>query len=520
MVGEKSVFGCIIEPMGMPKYRVFTVLALGFILGVGVVAPSGFDFTVSWPVLLLVSIALLCAAFLNFLLRCQIYVLISFYLIAFALGFFWTLKFDYETRIVWPKDEVKITGRIVERPELTTRKQNVIVRVGEVNIESSGRSCSNCRGKLLRVSLPRWPYYGYGDRLEIKGEIEPPEALEDFDYPRYLKRYPIYGLVNQPTDIRQLPQSMSPYQRVRRGLYALSAQLEEVFSRNLPEPHASLGAGIILGQKQNLPADFRDQLARAGVIHVIALSGYNISIIMIALGNLSIIYLSRRRVFALGLILAVFFTLATGAAPSIIRAAIFSLLVMFGLTLGRKGDSTNLLLLAALVMLVFNPFLLAYDIGFELSFAAFAGLIYLSPRVGKYVAASRLKHLPDYVKSPLTETLAAQIAVTPILLATFGQLSFVSPLANFLVLPIVPLAMTYAALAALAGAVIPFFGRIFSDLLWVLLEYMIRITEWLGGLRIAAVNLPAAWGNLWLALYLPLIIWLIICHRQKRKGCV
>jgi len=264
---------------------------------------------------------------------------------------------------------------------------------------------------------------------------------------------------------------------------------------------------LILGIKRNIPDYFNDALSKTGLTHIIALSGYNITIILIVLGNVLLGYLNRKQVFIVGMLFVLAFVVLTGAASSVVRAAIFSLMVIFGKTIGRQADFTNLILLAAVTMLLLNPFLLRSDVGFQLSFLAFAGIIYLSPVIKKIFEKEKYKKIPEWIKNPLTETLSAQILVTPLILTIFGRVSFISPLANVLVLWIIPLSMGLAFAVGLAGIIFYPLGFVLAFLLWPCLEFIIQTVLILSKMPLASLELKSGLWAVGLILYLLIAVY-------------
>jgi competence protein ComEC len=271
-------------------------------------------------------------------------------------------------------------------------------------------------------------------------------------------------------------------------LFSIPNLFKSSLNKVLPEPHSSLSSGILLGSKRNIPDSLLLDLQKTGLTHIIALSGFNVTIIIAIFAQLLTVYLGRKRTFILGMILVIIFVLMTGASPSILRAAIFSFLILFGRTIGRAGDQTNLLLLTALLMTLFNPYLLSYDLGFQLSFLAFGGLIYLSPFFEKIFQKPRLNSLPNGIKSSLAQTLSAQLAVAPLIFFKFGLVSLISPLANLLVVGAIPWIMLMTFVTGLLSLIYIPLGKIMIVMLWPMLEYVIKLVEVLANLPFSSLK--------------------------------
>lgn len=217
----------------------------------------------------------------------------------------------------------------------------------------------------------------------------------------------------------------------------------------LPEPVASFALGILIGQRATMPPETKDALMRVGLMHIIAVSGFNLTIILRASKRL-LSKQSKRLSTGLAVGLIVTFLLITGFSASIVRAAIISGLSIFASYYGRTFRPLLLIVLVAAGTAFWNPVYIWSDAGWYLSFLAFAGVIILGP-----LLASRF---PQWVQnSPVLmipiESFAAEMATLPYLLHTFGQMSFVGLIANTLIAAFIPIAMLLSAVAGIVGMV-------------------------------------------------------------------
>lgn len=228
-----------------------------------------------------------------------------------------------------------------------------------------------------------------------------------------------------------------------RGLARVAAaakgKLRDAIGGLVPEPSASLLLGLLVGDRDGLPRDVADAFRRTGTAHVLAVSGYNVSrlvgafVVLFALGGIA-----RRRASAGIAVGIIAFAAFVGAEASVVRAAVMGCAGVLATALGRRYHGTNAFMLAAAVMLAFQPLLLRHDAGFRLSFAAVAGLHAFGPPLSR-----RLKFLPEFVgiRSSCAETLGATLMTLPLVLRDFGVLPPFGPLTNVIVAPLVPLAM-------------------------------------------------------------------------------
>lgn len=256
----------------------------------------------------------------------------------------------------------------------------------------------------------------------------------------------------------------------------LLSQANKSIEKILPEPQASFLAGLLFGVDQNIPKDLLEDFNQTGTRHIIALSGYNITIIAsLTMGFLLWLGFWRKHAFVIAVIAIIFFVILTGASASVSRAAIMGLLVLLAQQVGRLSNPKNLLALAAFFMILKEPSALLNNAGLQLSFAATMGIIYLSPY---------LKKLPEI----LATTLSAQIAVSPLIIFYFHQVSLISPIANLLVLPIIPITMLVGFIALAIGVLYLPIGIFLAWPAWLFLTYEIKIIELLAKIPFAGLS--------------------------------
>jgi competence protein ComEC len=266
--------------------------------------------------------------------------------------------------------------------------------------------------------------YEYSQKVEISGTLQ--RKVINRWYNRFSLIYPHIKIINGYNK-----------NAIRYWLIRFRQAIQTVYNRILPEPEASLMAGIVLGVKTSLPQEFYMALQKTGTMHIVVASGFNVTIIMGSLIAWLAGPLRRRWAVLAGIILVWLYALMAGFGPAIVRAAIMGSAAYLGQLLGRQSVAWRLLLLSAMVMLLVSP-LLIFDIGFQLSFLATSGLILISP------------YLPAWLPQGTRETLSAQIMVWPILLVNFGQVSLIGILVNSVIVLLVPYVMALAFLPWLA----------------------------------------------------------------------
>lgn len=260
------------------------------------------------------------------------------------------------------------------------------------------------------------------------------------------------------------------------GFPGLLNQANQAIEKILPEPQASFLAGLLFGIEDNAPEDLLENFNITGTRHITALSGYNITIIAsLIMGALLWFGFWRKHAFYLAIIAIILFILFVGAEASIVRAGIMGVLVLIAQQAGRVSSPKNLLALAGFLMVLKEPTALLDSVGLQLSFGATIGIIYFSKYFAKF---------PEVLRT----TLSAQVAVAPIILFYFKQVSLISPIANLLILPIIPVTMLVGFIAILAGVIYTPLGVFLAWPAWLFLSYEIKIIELLAKLPFANLN--------------------------------
>src|SRR3989344_377447 len=360
-------------------------------------------------------------------------------------------------------DALELSGLVSEEPDVRTDAVYYVLETPDF-------------GKVL-FKTPLWPAYSYGDLLTIKGIIRRPENFDDFDYKNYLAKRDIFW-VGQNFKITKVDSSgrVTLFGRLFSYKGAFVASVNKILS----EPHASFLNALLLGARRGLPKDLLEAFNKTGTSHIVAISGYNISLISVLVFNFLAYLLVPRRasIWIVGAGI-VFFTVISGASASVVRAAIMGSLLIIARARDRIYGVSNALVLAGALMLFLNPRLLRYDAGFQLSFLATLGLIYISPYFNKWF--STLPNIFSF-RANLAATLSAQAAVFPVLLFGFGQVSLVAPLANVLILPAIPPTMFFGFLAGIAGFVSVGAASVIAIPAWILLSWQLFIVKFLSGL--------------------------------------
>ncbi len=255
----------------------------------------------------------------------------------------------------------------------------------------------------------------------------------------------------------------------------------------LPEPHAGLLSGIIFGVKTTLSSELKNALQTTGTLHITALSGMNITILVSVCFSTFLLFLPRwiSSIVTIGVIS--FFVWFVGPSPSIVRSAIMGCITLLTTLTGYMSIAIVTWGLACISMLVISPSW-AFDLSFQLSALASLGMILFSKETyhGQQ-AAPLLKTLWWSIQKELTTTLSAQVFTVPLIFFTFGRISLISPITNLLIGWTIPIITVLGLMMCVFGLFLPAASYILGWVIWVFLEYVIRVVLWTGNIPFASI---------------------------------
>lgn len=380
-------------------------------------------------------------------------------------------------------------------------------------------SYASVRGKIYLQSK-LYPRYNYGDELQLTCRIDQPEALTNgFRYDKYLARLGVFAICTNP-QVQKIGENKGNF--FYTNIYKLKNSVAQKIQALWSEPQASFMAGLLYGYRGGL-GDYNDLFNRTGVSHIVAISGYNISIIASVLSTILIyLWVPRKKAFWLVVSGIILFVIFTGAGASVVRAGVMGIIVLLSKQFGRLSRMTNVLTLAVVLMALQNPLVLIWDAGFQLSLAATCGIVFLSPIVSLFLrgstptlvrgegvavafGASKIRSFFEITKKGflavcgrlgMTETFSAIIATLPLILYQFGRLSIVAPLVNLLVLWIIPYIMLIGFLSVMLGFIFYPLGQLLAYLAHFGLQYILIIVKWFGELKFAAVDIKISWWGM------------------------
>jgi competence protein ComEC len=373
-------------------------------------------------------------------------------------------------------EKIKLEGKIIDEPSIRENNQQIIAEIKEVE-----------NVKIL-LSAGFEEDYKYGDEISFTGTLKKPENFltdqgKEFDYINYLRKDGIIYAMNYPK-IEKLSTGNGNF--LKSTLFSIKERFLEKINAVIPAPENLLLGGLILGEKSAFSEDLRQSFVDTGTIHIVALSGYNVTIVaewlMKLLSFLPLIFAIWSGILAIFL-----FILMTGASSTAIRAGVMSVLALIARATGRNYDVGRGLILAAAGMVLFNPFILVFDVSFQLSFIATIAVIFFAPKIEKhFLWVTESFGLRDIV----SVTTAAYIFVLPFILYKMGNLSLVALPANILILPFIPFTMGLGFLTGLIGLVWPVLSVPIGFISSLFLSYELWVVKFFAGLSFASVSFP------------------------------
>lgn len=369
-----------------------------------------------------------------------------------------------------------IEGKVIALPDVRESAQRITVQTND--------------GQRVLVVAPLYPKVEFGSLVRAEGNLERPEPFDTetgrvFRYDNFLAKDRVYLVLNDASIEKQSEDEASIIAPVAY-LFRVRADLTKGIESALVEPNASLAIGMLLGGKQGLGEELLDAFIITGLVHIVVLSGYNITVVAEAILR-ALSFLGRRKSAITAGFAIILFVLVAGAGAASVRAGIMACIAVFARATHRTYDALRALALAVFVMVSISPLTLVYDPGFQLSVIATLGLILLSSKIEPAFLWVQISGLRDVVVATVT----AQISVLPLLLYMTGQVSWTTLPANILVLPFVPLAMLLSFVAGLIGVLLPSVAHILALPAHVVLTYITTVAQFLSGIPASQGTIPA-----------------------------
>jgi len=470
------------------REKIFYSISFGFIFGVLI---RSFVFVNFYIALFLGALAIGLFLFFTFVSRNRWGIVTSVFLIALSLGI---LRFDardtfasafFENQV---GKEVSFVGTIIDEPDERQENQKLNIKIKQEKEEVE-----------ILATLDFSERYLYGDEVKVEGVLERSENfLTDqgkvFDYINYLRKDRIEFVMYYP-EVRIL--SRGGGSAIRRALFSVKNAFLEHIDANIKVPESLLLGGLILGERGAFSEELRQQFIDTGTIHIVALSGYNVTIVAEWFIKFFEFLPGVMSIWA-GILAIFLFVLMTGAPATAVRAGVMAVLALIARATGRNYDVARALILAGVLMVIINPMILRYDASFQLSFIATVAVIFLAPKFMKY-----FQWVPKSfgLRDVVAVTCAAYIFVLPMILYKMGNLSLTALPANILILPFIPATMLLGFFTGLAGIVWYALAVPFGFLSSILLGYELWVVDILSSFSFSSFTIPNFPLILTLAIY-------------------
>ena len=414
-------------------------------------------------------------------------------------------------------------GSIVNEPEQKESSQIVVIKVQSATRDQIGEVCDPI--SMIRLKTKLYPQYYYNNQVSFSGKLSKPNnfGMDNFDYIGYLAKDNIYFEIKSATLSLLENESaltndytfsfLGIYTHILDKLFLFKRYFETILKRNFSEPYSALATGLLLGEKSSLGKDLLDDFRKVGLIHIIVLSGYNITIVGDTLRKI-FLFLPRVWGITMGGIGIVLFGLMVGGGATVVRTCAMASIGLFAQTIRRDYSVIRSLIFVGLIMIILNPKIFLYDPSFQLSFLATLGLILL----GKFFD-DKFKFITARfgIRSIVSSTFATQFFVTPFLLYKMGQVSVIGIIVNILVLPVIPITMLMVFITGISGMISFAFSKPFALFTYILLKYEIFMVKYFASFSFSALNINFFNTKITSIYYILLVIFVIYININNRS---
>ncbi len=394
--------------------------------------------------------------------------------------------------------EVVFRGLVIAPPDIRQNNQRIIVRPDDQETN-------------ILVVIDKWVEISYGDEIVANGVLESPENFitevgKEFNYKRYLANQDVYFIIKY-AQIKIVAKDNGS--KIKSLLFDLRNSFIKKIEKVISPPESDLANGLILGTRGGFDNELKEEFIKTGTIHIVALSGYNVTIVAEGVMKVFGLIFSQAVSIFFGIFIILLFIIMTGASATSIRAGIMAIILLFARLTGRTYDAGRTLVIAGLLMLVYDLRTIT-DISFQLSFIATAGVLFITPKTKVWVKFLTNKfNFRDLVAT----TIAATISVLPILLYTMGVLSVVSLPTNILILPLIPPTMLFSFIASVLGFVSHTLALPFGYIAHLFLSYILSVIHFFSSLPFASVTIRSFPLILTILIYIYLIWW--VCRKNQ-----
>lgn len=456
--------------------RIISIGSIGFIFGIGCGAFFDDHIMMIW-----FFGACFVGLMLMFFLHHQMVWCVSIGVLLWMIGAYVVVDVLHDVEAYRNMEGQQVDGTLIVR-DVTDKKWNTQI-TGHVQ---------DTRMSVLWNDI-KYPQVTEGDIVTFSCTAKIPASDGTFDYRMYLAMKQIYVVCDDMSYA-----VTGHHDDLLTVMGTFRAYLEQQIFSLIPAPQSALASGLLLGGDDFLSEDIRAQFSRTGMTHIVAVSGYNVSIIIMVVISVLIYVGLHRRMAMFFAISAIFgFVMLIGFPSSGVRAGIMGVMVLCAATYGRVAQAYGALFFAAAIMLAYNPLLLKYDIGFQLSFLATLGIIFVYPILERLTV--RVKNSFGLMEMILL-TISAQVFVLPIIAYHFHTISLISIIANVFVLPIIPITMLCVFLLLLVQPLMSIASTILGWCAYMLLSYELFVIDLFAGFPWGSITVDVG-GIFWIVLY-------------------
>lgn len=408
-------------------------------------------------------------------------------------------------------ERVSVRGFVASEPDIKDTRVSYVINVTAIR---NNEDFLKMKGKLLlnTVLNENSSLLDYGREVEFSGQLSLPKGVRNpggFDYRRYLSQKGVSAVVFAMEINAGDGQNASILVETGR---TLRMKIVSVIGKSLPRQQAGLLNGILIGYREGLTEEVQAAFSDAGLTHIMAVSGANVAFLVLPLVFIFKKLRIRQNISCV-LIIAflLLFIYITGFEPSVLRAVIMGIVILLGRILMREADVYTTVSIAAILLLIYSPFML-FNIGFQLSFAATLSLVMLYKRIKALLS---FKFMPPAVADVLAATLAAQLGVLPVTLYYFNKLSVISLLSNLLVVPLMEIITILGMAMAVMGQLGIFLAQLIGYVNCLLLSFVLFVTKISSSLPFATVRL--ATPSIVLVIVYYLSVWFLLWYAPERQ---
>ncbi|MDR3519382.1 MAG: ComEC/Rec2 family competence protein [Candidatus Pacebacteria bacterium] len=481
--------------------RIFYTICFGFLFGVLLRSFIGIDLYLT---ILFSVISLALILFFSLISKNEFGILASIFVLTFCFGIFRFHLADVGAPNVFESQvgqKNTFSGVIVDEPDVRPNDQLLTVE-----------TISGADKTKVLISSDLDQDFKYGDEINFTGKLTKPKNFltdqgKTFDYINYLRKDGILYTMSYPvTDIV----SRGNGNKIKAMLFFAKEKFLDKINFLLPSPESIFASGLMLGDRSDFDQTLKQNFVNTGMIHLVTLSGYKVT--MVAGWFIQLFsFLPLGVAIGIGVLAVWCFVLMTGGIASAIRAGTMATLALIARATGRNYDVARALILTAVLMVLFNPFILFYDVSFQLSFLGTIAIIFFTPKIEKYFTWITRRF---YLQEIITMTCAIYIFVFPYILYKMGDFSLVTLPANIFTMPLFPLTIMFGFLTGFVGLFSNILASPFAYMTYFSLHYQLFVINFFANLQFAAFNIPNF--PLWLTLLIyACLTYILFCKNIK-----